>query len=64
MRFIEQGHEVGPREKTKRGQMLARALRKLGYEVIMKEVEAEGFHLTKQFGHMPFMYVLVFEKQR
>jgi len=33
VRFIEQGHEVGPREKKKRAQMLARALRKLGYEV-------------------------------
>jgi hypothetical protein len=33
VRFIEQGHEVAPREKKKRAQMLARALRKLGYEV-------------------------------
>ena len=33
VRFIEQGSEVGPREKKKRAQMLARALRKLGYEV-------------------------------
>jgi len=33
VRFIEQGHELGPREKKKRAQMLARALRKLGYEV-------------------------------
>src|SRR5246127_3926859 len=33
VRFIKQGHEVGPREKKKRAQMLARALRKLGYEV-------------------------------
>jgi phage replication-related protein YjqB (UPF0714/DUF867 family) len=33
VRFIEQGQEVGPREKKKRAQMLARALRKLGYEV-------------------------------
>jgi transposase len=33
VRFIEQGTEVGPREKKKRAQMLARALRKLGYEV-------------------------------
>jgi len=33
VRFIEQGREVGPREKKQRAQMLARALRKLGYEV-------------------------------
>jgi hypothetical protein len=32
VRFIEQGREVGPREKKQRAQMLARALRKLGYE--------------------------------
>jgi hypothetical protein len=35
VRFIEQGPEVGPREKKKRAQMLARALRKLGYEVTL-----------------------------
>jgi hypothetical protein len=29
----------------------------------VREVEAEGFHLTKQFDHMPFVYVLVFEKR-
>src|SRR5262249_7094044 len=33
VRFIEQGREVGPREKKQRAQMLARALPKLGYEV-------------------------------
>jgi len=33
VRFIERGTEVGPREKKKRAQTLARALRKLGYEV-------------------------------
>jgi hypothetical protein len=33
VRFIEHGREVGPREKKQRAQMLARALRKLGYEV-------------------------------
>jgi transposase len=33
VRYIEQGREVDPREKKKRAQMLARALRKLGYEV-------------------------------
>ena len=30
VRYIEQGREVGPREKKQRAQMLARALRKLG----------------------------------
>ena len=38
VRFIEQGHEVGPREKRKRAQMLARALRKLGYEVTITPI--------------------------
>jgi hypothetical protein len=33
VRFIEQDCEVDPREKKKRAQVLARALRKLGYEV-------------------------------
>jgi transposase len=33
VQFIEQSPQVGPREKKKRAQMLARALRKLGYEV-------------------------------
>jgi transposase len=33
VRFIEQGCEPDPRTKKKRAQMLARALRKLGYEV-------------------------------
>jgi transposase len=33
VRLIEPGHEMGPQEKKKRAQMLARALRKLGYEV-------------------------------
>ncbi|MBS0377189.1 MAG: methyltransferase [Proteobacteria bacterium] len=35
---------------------------RLDRDEVVKEVEAEGFHLTKQFDHMPFMYVLVFEK--
>ncbi|MFY9844864.1 MAG: hypothetical protein WAK23_17265, partial [Terriglobales bacterium] len=30
VRFVEQGSEVSPRQKKKRAQMLARALRKLG----------------------------------
>lgn len=38
VRFIEQGIEVGPREKKKRAQILARALRKLGYEVTITPV--------------------------
>jgi len=38
VRFIEQGHEVGPREKKQRAQMLARALRKLGYEVTISPI--------------------------
>jgi len=33
VRFIEQGQQVGPRGNKQRAQMLARALRKLGYEV-------------------------------
>jgi hypothetical protein len=38
VRFIEQGREVGPREKKKRAQMLARALRKLGDEVTITPI--------------------------
>ena len=38
VRFIEQGHEVGLRERKKRAQMLARALRKLGYEVTITPI--------------------------
>ena len=38
VRFIEQGHELAPREKKKRAQMLARALRKLGYEVTITPI--------------------------
>jgi hypothetical protein len=33
VQFIEQSPEVGSREKKKPAQMLARALRRLGYEV-------------------------------
>lgn len=36
---------------------------RLDRDDVVKEVEAEGFHLTKQFDHMPFMYVLVFDKR-
>src|SRR5499427_70947 len=38
VRYIEQGLEVGPREKKQRAQMLARALRKLGYEVTIPPI--------------------------
>ena len=38
VQFIEQGCEVGFREKKKRAQMLARALRKLGYEVTITPI--------------------------
>jgi ubiquinone/menaquinone biosynthesis C-methylase UbiE len=36
---------------------------RLDRDDVVKEVEVQGFHLTKQFDHMPFMYVLVFEKR-
>jgi len=36
---------------------------RLDRDDVVKEVEAQGFHLTKQWDHMPFMYVLVFEKR-
>ena len=38
VRFIEQGGDVSPRQKKKRAQMLARALRKLGYEVTITPI--------------------------
>jgi transposase len=38
VRFIEHGAEVHPREKKKRAQMLARALRKLGYDVTITPI--------------------------
>ena len=38
VRFIEQGRDVDPRQKKKRAQMLARALRKLGYEVTITPI--------------------------
>jgi len=44
VRFIEYGPQVTPREKKKRAQMLARALRKLGYQVTitpMNQLTAE-----------------------
>ncbi len=38
VRFIEYGPSVTPREKKKRAQMLARALRKLGYQVTITPI--------------------------
>src|SRR6201984_1256945 len=38
VRYIEQGREVGPREKKQRAQMLVRALRKLGYAVTITPI--------------------------
>ena len=38
VRFIEQGQEPDPRAKKQRAQMLARALRKLGYEVTLTPI--------------------------
>ena len=38
VRFIERGCEPDPRTKKKRAQMLARALRKLGYEVAITPI--------------------------
>jgi transposase len=38
VRFIEQGREPDPQAKKKRAQMLARALRKLGYEVTITPI--------------------------
>jgi ubiquinone/menaquinone biosynthesis C-methylase UbiE len=42
---------------------LVRSHIRLDRDDVVKEIEAQGFHLTKQFDHMPFMYVLVFEKR-
>ncbi len=36
---------------------------RLDRDDVVKEVKAQGFRLTKQFDHMPFLYVLVFEKR-
>ena len=38
VRFIEQGRQPDPQTKKKRAQMLARALRKLGYEVAITPI--------------------------
>jgi len=38
VRFIEQGREPDPQAKKKRAQMLARAFRKLGYEVAITPI--------------------------
>src|SRR6201987_2585605 len=50
VRFIEQGAEVGPREKKKRAQMLARALRKLGYEVTITPISPQPCCLSPRRG--------------
>ena len=36
---------------------------RLDRDDVVKEVEAQGFHLTTQFDHMPFTYVLTFQKR-
>jgi ubiquinone/menaquinone biosynthesis C-methylase UbiE len=36
---------------------------RLDRDDVVKEVEAQGFHVTKQWDHLPYMYVLVFEKR-
>lgn len=36
---------------------------RLDREDVVKEIEAQGFHVTKHWDRMPFMYVLVFEKR-
>jgi len=38
VRFIERGSEVTPQAKKERAQMLARALRKLGYQVTITPI--------------------------
>ena len=43
MRFIEQGHEADSQAKKKRAQMLARALRRLGYEVTITPIRLCNF---------------------
>jgi len=36
---------------------------RLDRDDVVKEVEAQGFRVTKQWDHLPYMYVLVFEKR-
>lgn len=36
---------------------------RLDRDDVVKEVETQGFHLTKQFDHLSYMYVLVFKKR-
>ena len=36
---------------------------RLDRDDVVKEVEAQGFHVTKRWDHLPYMYVLVFEKR-
>jgi transposase len=42
IRFAEQGNDPNPRAKRQRAQRLLRSLRKLGYEVSIKQAVAEG----------------------
>jgi|SRR5215471_1686398 len=42
VRFVEQGNEPDPRAKRQRAQRLLRSLRRLGYEVSIKQAVAEG----------------------
>jgi transposase len=49
VRFIEQGPEADPRGKKKRAQMLAPALRKLGYEVTITPVNQVAGRAAVQF---------------
>ena len=42
---------------------LVRSHIRLDRDDVVKEIEAQGFHLTKQWDHLPFMYVLSFEKR-
>ena len=36
---------------------------RLDRDDVVKEVQAQRFHLTNQFDHTPFLYILVFEKR-
>lgn len=53
-RSIEQGSEVDPRQKKKRAQKLARALRKLGYEVTITPINQLAPSLLSRFSYRIF----------
>lgn len=36
---------------------------RLDPDEVVPEVEAQGFHLARQFDHLPHVYVLIFEKR-